>query len=49
MSFLTSGLVRFFAVGFALGAVAVFATYGLGPSRVTPGNVVPAAEAAAVK
>lgn len=46
MSLLKSGIVRFFAVGFALGAVAVFATFGLGPDRVTPGDVVPVAIAA---
>lgn len=46
MSFLKSGLFRFFSVGFALGAVAVFAIDGLGPDSVAPGDVVPAAIAA---
>lgn len=49
MSFLTSGTARFFALGFALGAAAVFATFGLGPDRVSPGDVLPAAVAAPVK
>jgi hypothetical protein len=46
MSLLKSGMVRFFAVGFALGAVAVFATFGIGPDHVTPSDVVPTAIAA---
>jgi hypothetical protein len=49
MTLLKSGLFRFFTVGFALGALAVFATYGLGPDRVTPDNVVPSAQAAAMQ
>jgi hypothetical protein len=49
MSLLKSGLFRFFTVGFALGALAVFATVGIGPDRVTPGDVVPAAVAAPVQ
>jgi hypothetical protein len=49
MRALKSDLVRFFALGFALGALALFATFGVGPSRVTAGNVVPAAVAAPVR
>ena len=49
MSFLKSGLFRFFTVGFALGAVAVFATFGIGPDRVGPGDMVPTAVAAPVR
>jgi hypothetical protein len=49
MSVLKSELVRFFAIGFALGAVALFATFGVGPNRVTAGDVVPAAVAAPVQ
>ena len=49
MTFLTSGTVRFFALGFALGAAAVFATFGLGPDRVNPGDVLPAAVAAPIR
>jgi hypothetical protein len=44
-----SEVVRFFALGFALGAVALFATFGVGPSRVTAGDVVPTAVAAPVQ
>ena len=33
----------------ALGAVALFATFGVGPDRVTAGDVVPAAIAAPVQ
>lgn len=46
MNLLKSGMVRFFALGFGIGAVAVFATFGIGPDRVTPGTVVPSAIAA---
>jgi hypothetical protein len=46
MALLKSGIVRFFVVGFALGAVAVFATFGIGPDRVSPSDVMPAAIAA---
>lgn len=46
MQLLRSDVIRFFAIGFALGAVALFATFGVGPSRVTAGDVVPAAVAA---
>ena len=49
MSFLKSGLFRFFTVGFALGALAVFATFGIGPGRMGPADVVPAAAAASVR
>ena len=49
MSLLKSGLFRFFTVGFALGALAVFATFGIGPDRVSPSDVVPAAVAAPVQ
>lgn len=49
MNLLKSGTFRFFAVGFALGAVAVFATFGIGPSRVGPGDVVPTAVAAPIQ
>jgi hypothetical protein len=49
MSLLKSGLFRFFTVGFALGALAVFATVGIGPSHVSPSDVVPAAVAAPVQ
>jgi hypothetical protein len=46
MSFLKSDLLRYFAVGFVAGAIALFATVGVGPERVTADNVVPAAIAA---
>jgi hypothetical protein len=46
MHMLKSELLRFFAIGFALGAIALFATFGVGPSRVTAGEMVPAAVAA---
>ena len=46
MQLLRSEVLRFFAVGFALGAIALFATFGVGPSAVTAGDVVPAAVAA---
>jgi hypothetical protein len=46
MHMLKSELLRFFAIGFALGAVVLFATFGVGPSRVSAGDVVPAAVAA---
>jgi hypothetical protein len=49
MSLLKSGMFRFFTVGFALGALAVFATFGIGPDRVSPGDVVPTAVAAPVQ
>jgi len=49
MRLLKSDLVRFFALGFALGAVALFATFGVGPERVTAGDVLPAAVAAPLK
>lgn len=49
MHLLKSGIVRFFAVGFALGAVAMFATFGIGPDRVTASDVVPTALAAPVQ
>lgn len=49
MHLLNSGLVRFFALGFALGALGLFATIGIGPDRVTPKDVVPAAVAAPAK
>ncbi|MFT4025334.1 MAG: hypothetical protein QM676_00825 [Novosphingobium sp.] len=46
MSLLKSGIVRFFAVGFVLGAVVMIAAFGVGPDRTTPSGVVPAAVAA---
>ena len=46
MSLLKSDLLRFFAVGFAVGAVAIFTTFGLGPDRVSPSDVMPTAVAA---
>lgn len=46
MTLLKSGLLRFFAVGFALGAIGMFAAFGIGPDRVGPQDVVPAAVAA---
>jgi hypothetical protein len=49
MRLLKSELLRFFAVGFLLGALGLFATFGVGPSRVTAGEVVPAAIAAPVR
>jgi hypothetical protein len=49
MQLIRSDLVRFFAIGFALGALALFATFGVGPSRVSAGDVVPAAVAAPVQ
>lgn len=49
MRLLNSGLVRFFALGFVLGAVGLFATIGIGPDRVTPQDVVPTAVAAPAK
>ena len=49
MSLLKSGLFRFFTIGFALGAVAVFGAFGIGPDRVGPADVVPAAIAAPVQ
>lgn len=49
MTLLKSGLVRFFAVGFALGAIGVFAIFGIGPGRVGPEDVVPVAVAAPVQ
>lgn len=49
MQLFKSEVARFFALGFALGAVALFATFGVGPDRVTAGDVVPAAIAAPVQ
>ena len=49
MTLLKSGMFRFFTVGFALGALAVFATFGIGPDRVSPGDVMPTAIAAPVQ
>jgi hypothetical protein len=49
MRLFKSEVVHFFALGFALGAVALFATFGVGPSRVSAGDVVPAAVAAPVQ
>ena len=46
MSLLKSDLFRFFAIGFVAGAIGIFATFGLGPDRVGPNDVVPAAVAA---
>jgi hypothetical protein len=46
MQLLRSDTLRYFAIGFALGAIALFATFGVGPSRVSAGDVVPAAVAA---
>jgi len=46
MTVLKSELLRFFAIGFVLGAIGLFATFGVGPSRVSAGDVVPAAVAA---
>lgn len=46
MQLLRSEVLRYFAIGFALGAVLLFGTFGVGPSRVTAGDVVPAAIAA---
>ncbi|MEO5587119.1 MAG: hypothetical protein ABIQ81_05445 [Novosphingobium sp.] len=49
MSLLKSGTFRFFTIGFALGAAVVFATFGIGPDHMGPGDVVPSAVAAALK
>ncbi len=49
MQLLKSELLRSFAIGFALGAVALFTTFGVGPSRVSAGDVVPAAVAAPIQ
>ncbi|MDB5726170.1 MAG: hypothetical protein JWQ16_2924 [Novosphingobium sp.] len=49
MHLLKSGPFRFFTVGFALGALAMFATFGIGPDHVSPSDVVPTAVAAPVR
>ena len=46
MSLLKSDLFRFFVIGFVAGAIGIFATVGLGPDRVSPGDVMPTAVAA---
>jgi hypothetical protein len=49
MGLFKSDLYRSFAVGFALGAVAVFATLGSWAGDELSGNVVPSAIAAPVR
>jgi mannose/fructose/N-acetylgalactosamine-specific phosphotransferase system component IIC len=49
MNLWKSGIVHFFALGFVLGAVVLFTTFGIGPDRVSAGDVVAVAEAAPVQ
>lgn len=48
MQLFKSEVVRFFALGFVLGAAALFTTFGVGPDRVSA-DVLPAAVAAPVQ